>query len=221
MKRQMNFEFENNKYVIKENDEIIFSIDGSELKFMSLEFYNGIYKDKSAAIELTYAIGEDPLKKGGYIFDWLTQIIQSIQLELNDPEPYSIENVGEITVLPKKVPLYELSACAGEGFYSSGPSAINSDIDSPYCNADYAVNISGESMEPTVQNKSTVFVQRTQDISDGDIGVFVVNNQVMCKRYREEGERKWLEPDNKAPEYMPIYLNEDTQCVIQGKVLIE
>ena len=221
MKRQLNFEFENNRYVIKENGEIVFSVDGSELEFISLDFYNGVYKDKSAAIEFTNAIDEDPLKKGGYIFDWLTQIIQSIQLELNDSEPCSFDNTRKMTVLPKKVPLYELSACAGEGFYSSGPSAINCDIDSPYCNADYAVNISGESMEPTVQNKSTVFVQRTQDVSDGDIGIFVVNNQVMCKRYREEGECKWLEPDNKAPEYTPIYLNEDTQCIVQGKVLIE
>ena len=50
MKRQLKFEFENDKYVIKENDSVVFSIDGKDLKFVSLDFYNGIYKDKSAAI---------------------------------------------------------------------------------------------------------------------------------------------------------------------------
>ena len=52
MKRQLNFNYENGQYVIKEEDTVLFSIDGKELKFVSLDFYNGIYKDKSAAIEL-------------------------------------------------------------------------------------------------------------------------------------------------------------------------
>ena len=63
MKRQLKFEFENDKYVIKENNSVVFSIDGKDLKFVSLDFYNGIYKDKSAAIELVNAIENDVLKK--------------------------------------------------------------------------------------------------------------------------------------------------------------
>ena len=51
MKRQLSFEFENDKYVIKENNSTIFSIDGRELRFVSLDFYNGIYRNNSAAIE--------------------------------------------------------------------------------------------------------------------------------------------------------------------------
>ena len=51
MKRQLKFEFENDRYVIKENNSVVFSIDGKDLKFVSLDFYNGIYKNKSAAIE--------------------------------------------------------------------------------------------------------------------------------------------------------------------------
>lgn len=86
MKRQLKFEFENDKYVIKENDSVIFSIDGKDLKFVSLDFYNGIYKDKSAAIELSNAVENDKLKKGDYIFKWLSDIVNSIQSELNDPE---------------------------------------------------------------------------------------------------------------------------------------
>ena len=47
MKRQLKFRFENGNYVIKEGDSIVFSIDAKTLKFISLDFYNGIYKDKS------------------------------------------------------------------------------------------------------------------------------------------------------------------------------
>ena len=38
MKRQLNFNYENGQYVIKEEDTVLFSIDGKELKFVSLDF---------------------------------------------------------------------------------------------------------------------------------------------------------------------------------------
>ena len=59
MKRQLNFDYKNGQYVITEKDTVLFSIDGKELKFVSLDFYNGIYKDKSAAIELKNIISDD------------------------------------------------------------------------------------------------------------------------------------------------------------------
>ena len=68
MKRQLSFDFENEQYILKENGQIIFSIDAQELKFVSLDFYNGVYKGKSTAIELTNAIKDDKYKKGNYIF---------------------------------------------------------------------------------------------------------------------------------------------------------
>lgn len=86
MKRQLTFDYENEHYVIKEDNNILFSIDGRELKFISLDFYNGIYKDRSAAIELTNIATTDELKKGKYIFEWLTDIITAIQAEVNEPE---------------------------------------------------------------------------------------------------------------------------------------
>ena len=84
MKRQLKFEFENDKYVIKENNSIVFSIDGKDLKFVSLDFYNGIYKDKSSDIELINAIENDTLNKGDYIFKWLDEIVSSVKSSLND-----------------------------------------------------------------------------------------------------------------------------------------
>lgn len=215
MKRQLIFKFENEKYIIKENDNTIFSIDGKELKFVSLDFYNGIYKDNTAAIELVKDISNDTLKKGDYIFKWLSDIIIAIQSELNEPE---IEE-ARIIALNKKVPLFELSACAGNGFYSSGPSNIDHKIDSPFSEADYAVKISGKSMEPTIKDQTIVFVKDTEELTDGDIGIFVVNGEVMCKRYHKSNSKVWLSPDNKSTDYIDIYCGEDVECLIQGKVL--
>ena len=100
MKRQLIFDCENEHYVIKEDDNILFSINGRELKFVSLDFYNGVYKDKTAAIEITNVISTDELNKGKYIFDWLTEIITAIQAELNEPEV--IENSQtDLTYVPQ------------------------------------------------------------------------------------------------------------------------
>lgn len=217
MKRQLRFEFENEKYVVKENGDILFAIDGKDLKFVSLDFYNGIYKEKTAAIELINAVEDDTLKKGDYIYKWLQEIMTSIQAELNDPE---IEDASDVIIFKKKVPLFELSVCAGNGFYSSGPSDIDHEIETSYSKADYAVKISGKSMEPTIQDQSIVFVQDVEELLDGDIGLFVVEGEVMCKRYREDGENKWLEPDNKSSEYKTICFHGSEECYIQGKVIL-
>ena len=216
MKRQLKFRFENGNYVIKEGDSIVFSIDAKTLKFISLDFYNGIYKDKSAAIELVQDIDSSDSKMGNYIFNWINEIIISIQSELKEPE---LEDI-EIVVCRKIVPLFELSACAGDGFYSEGPSKAEGEVESPFADADYAVKISGKSMQPTIMDKSTVFVEATEVLSDGDIGIFVVDGEVMCKRFREDGERVWLQPDNSS-EFDYIELNDHIDCRTQGKVLLQ
>ena len=216
MKRQLKFRFENGNYVIKEGDSIVFSIDAKTLKFISLDFYNGIYKDKSAAIELVKDIDSSDSKMGNYIFNWINEIIISIQSELKEPE---LEDI-EIVVCRKNVPLFELSACAGDGFYSEGPSKADGEVESPFAYADYAVKISGKSMQPTIMDKSTVFVEATEVLSDGDIGIFVVDGEVMCKRYREDGEKVWLQPDNSS-EFDSIELNDHIDCRTQGKVLLK
>lgn len=218
MKRQLKFDIEDGKYVIKEEGSVLFAIDGQQLKFVSLDFYNGLYKGKSANIELDNIINNDPFKKGNYIFGWLTEMIDSIQGELKDPDIDDFEN--ETVVICKLVPLFELSACAGDGFYTDGTIDIKDKVESPYECADFAVNISGKSMEPTIGDGSRVFVQDIKDLSDRDIGIFVVDGQVMCKRYRKNGTDKWLEPDNQSDEYKVIYIKEDTSCTIQGKVLM-
>lgn len=219
MKRQLTFDFENGQYVLKEHTAIIFSIDGKALKFVSLDFYNGVYKDKSAAIELTNRIGNDELKKGSYIFEWLTEIITSIQSDLNDSEIDNCMDDQPADESSKAVYLFELSACAGSGFYSDGPSSADQEIESPYADANYAVKISGKSMEPTILDQSIVFVQTVAELRDGDIGIFVVDGSVMCKRFREEQGKRWLQPDNDAAEFSSVLLQDGINCIVQGKVL--
>lgn len=86
MKRIIKLDYEENQYVLKEEDNVIFNINENDLKFDSLKFYNGIYKDKikSADISLENMITDDPSKKGNYIFNWLNEIFSDIFNEVSD-----------------------------------------------------------------------------------------------------------------------------------------
>lgn len=56
-------------------------------------------------------------------------------------------------------------------------------------NADYAVCISGDSMEPYIHDGEMVFVKETTDLDEGDIGIFSVNGEMYCKQYHMDEER--------------------------------
>lgn len=221
MKRQLIFEIDNEKYVLKENGEIIFGIDGKELKFNSLDFYNGVYKNNSSAIELTNEIREDELKKGNYIFLWLNDIVEAIHQALGDPEldEHPREDISQTPT--KIIYLFEMAACAGDGFYNDGEITSDSTFTTTNLAADYAVRISGKSMEPTIEDNSIVCVQKNVELIDGDIGIFVVDGEVMCKRYREENGECWLQPENDSGAYKSIHFSEDSRCYTQGKVLLQ
>ena len=51
---------------------------------------------------------------------------------------------------------------------------------------DFAVRIQGDSMEPYISDGDRVFVKRTNEISDGDVGIFFVDGDMKCKQYCED-----------------------------------
>lgn len=234
MKRRLYFDYlpTENSYIIQEDGKSIFRIDGNTLKFVSLEFYNGVYAgNKSTAIDFENKITDissDPLKKGRYIFDWIKEIFKAIEAELpNQKEESQYDEQGEednslIGETPsgfkKKIPLFDLPACAGDGFYLDQNNVPSEMIEVDKQDADYAVKISGKSMEPTIKDGSVVMVKQVDVLSNGDIGIFIINGEVMCKRYIIDESGIILKPDNQSCNYSNIAVSE-TDWVVQGKVI--
>ena len=52
--------------------------------------------------------------------------------------------------------------------------------------ADFAVRISGDSMEPVIRDGSRVYVSRTNELEPGDVGIFFVDGDMKCKQYAED-----------------------------------
>lgn len=84
--------------------------------------------------------------------------------------------------------------------------------------ADFGIRISGRSMEPDINDGDIVWVHKTADFEDGEVGVFMLNDSSTCKRYykNEDGTVR-LESDN--PEFGPVPLSEFDSFVPVGRVV--
>ena len=58
--------------------------------------------------------------------------------------------------------------------------------------ADFAVTISGDSMEPYIRDGDTVYVQRDATLNEFDVGVFYVDGDVLCKQFCVDDDRSLL-----------------------------
>lgn len=58
--------------------------------------------------------------------------------------------------------------------------------------ADYAVDIQGDSMYPYIKDGDMVYVQKDGQISIGDVGIFCVDGAMYCKQYYIDDERNLL-----------------------------
>ncbi len=79
-------------------------------------------------------------------------------------------------------------------------------------NADYVIGVSGNSMEPEYCNGDIVYVQKTDHIETGEIGIFQKGSSIYIKKAGEDGLIS-LNPD-----YPPLTADGD-RITILGKVL--
>ena len=96
-------------------------------------------------------------------------------LASNDKYQKKNTTVTEISAV-RKINLYMLGVSAGTGNYldNEAYTEIETDEFVPL-DADFAVHITGDSMQPLLQDKQIVYVHKTQDLDDGDIGIFALN----------------------------------------------
>ena len=99
---------------------------------------------------------------------------------------------------------------------------------------EFALRISGDSMEPAFYSEQLAFVKRTVTLSPGDLGIFLLDGESYIKKYEEEmPEADELEDymyssgkEKKKPvlvslnnKYAPIHVTQNNKFSIIGKVL--
>lgn len=125
----------------------------------------------------------------------------------------------DIMANPKKriIHLYDIPLSAG-----LGENTLDSDIpfeeyETDVEDGDFALHVSGDSMEPDIPNGSIVFVKKQSEIADGISGAFFLNGEVYCKKLLHQDEKVFLCSDN--TNYPPIEIHDGDILIVYGKIV--
>ncbi len=115
----------------------------------------------------------------------------------------------------RKIDLYELPVSAGTGVFLSDTESVMITIPATAQtqNADFALRIKGNSMEPKYKDGDILLIEECDSVEYGELGIFILDGDGYFKKY--EGDRLC----SLNPEYQPILLKnfEDVSCC--GKVI--
>lgn len=117
------------------------------------------------------------------------------------------------------LPVFSAPAAAGKPLpiLSEEKEMMPFPADSVPKGAEFVLRISGDSMEPLYLDGDFVFVASADKIKNGEIGIFVLNGEALCKMYSSREGQCSLVSLN--PKYEPIAVLESDEMVLMGKVL--
>lgn len=115
----------------------------------------------------------------------------------------------------RTITLYDLPVSAGVGLYLDADTATGIQIpdNEKTAEADYALRIRGNSMEPKYRDGDVLLVESTDGVESGELGIFLLDGEAFFKVYG--GDR--LQSLN--PEYGPILLKDYTDVQCKGRVV--
>lgn len=137
---------------------------------------------------------------------------------------------GKIITLPKsqknssgliEIKVYDEPAAAGLGNYLDEPE-YRVEQYPEYAipdKTDFGVLIDGDSMEPKIHNGGTVFVEAKVAIDPGQIGIFVLDGKVYCKKLVVDHENREIRLMSLNPKYEDIPIGEYVYFRTLGRVL--
>lgn len=115
------------------------------------------------------------------------------------------------------LPLYTLAASAGTGQFLDGDDFEPVDASSAPPEADFAVRIAGDSMEPEIADGAVVYVRSREVLESGALGIFIYRGEAYCKRLAQSKNGAQLVSVN--PSYAPIDIREGEQFRVCGEVV--
>lgn len=83
--------------------------------------------------------------------------------------------------------------------------------------ASFGVYVSGYSMEPRYHNEELIWIEQTEQLEDGEIGIFYLDGNAYVKKFQNNENGTYLVSLNKK--YDPIPVTENNSFKIFGRVL--
>lgn len=120
----------------------------------------------------------------------------------------------------RQLPLYHIAASAGTGQFLDSDDYETVEVGDEVPNsANFGVRLAGDSMEPLYHNGDVVWVMQDRNLHSGEIGVFLWQGDVYCKKLDTKSGRVRLQSLN--PAYNPIEVDEDAEFRIFGRVVAQ
>lgn len=154
----------------------------------------------------------------------MTKIVITEEQKRMDEERRRRHDGGDEPQNTRIIPLYYTPAAAGMTSPAIGEDFDYIEIskDAPP-NADFAVKIDGDSMEPYIRNGSIVYVNR-EPLENGDVGIFYVDGDMVCKQYyRDEKGNVRLLSLNRNSRDADRFISarsDDTVLTYYGRVML-
>lgn len=192
-------------------EEQVYSIhDGNNF----YEFISEVEKQKTAKNILCFMYLLNPYHIVAYLRE-VSNSKNNIELWIKDiPENESFEIIE--TKVKRIVPLYDLPLSAGIGNESfDGIPFEEYETENQIC--DFALKVSGDSMEPNIKDQSIVLIKRTDNVDEGKPGAFYLNGKMYCKYLSyKDGSTLLCSFNNK---YNPIVIESEDTLFVYGEVI--
>lgn len=107
---------------------------------------------------------------------------------------------------------------AGVGERLHGETLFTEMVKAPIPPHDLALKVNGDSMEPMFKDGEIIFVEKTHNIKNGQIGIFTIEEEAYVKKVFVEDDRLTLVSLNKEYRDLHFYRNESVRLV--GKVIL-
>ena len=167
-------------------------------------------------VQVEYLTGESEYKTKE---EWLNELDNKIDIN-KIREDILVEQYGLQPIDIHKIPLLGSVAC-GEPIFASEDRELYVEVGTDI-KADYCLTAKGDSMiNARINDGDIVFIQRTDSINNGEIGVVLIDNDVTLKRiyYYPNDNKLILQAENSKYEPM-VYLNNELDKIrIIGKAI--
>lgn len=129
---------------------------------------------------------------------------------------YKTADIIPIHILRERKVFYT-TVSAGTGSFLDGEDyEIYTSPDIPE-EASFGVYVSGDSMEPRYHNEELIWIEQTEQLEDGEIGIFYLDGNAYVKKFQNNENGTYLVSLNKK--YDPIPVTENNSFKIFGRVL--
>lgn len=205
---------ENGKRNLDENDIYIYS---KALGVSVEELFGDFFGESSDFVKETQNINI-AISEIETIYNKLEKTRQTKVLNFAKNELEEQNKTQEDEVYYNYVPFYGYaSAGTGQPIYDTPVDTIK--IKGYVPMHDLALLTSGDSMEPLYKNGDVIFINKTPEVQNGQIGVFILDGECFVKKLRidDDGTVRLVSLNKK---YKDIIINEHSNFTVVGKVVM-